>query len=600
MLAITPVVIHLAMKMEWVALPKADRWHERPTALMGGVAIFLSATVAFALVSKTPEITGIWLGAALMFLTGLVDDIKNIKPAAKLIAQILATGLLLYSGYAFAPQLPIWLSFPLTFLWVIGITNALNLLDNMDGLAAGIAAIASAFLAVFSWLVGSTVGVGIALATAGAAAGFLIFNFKPARIFMGDSGSLFLGYMIASLSILIQATIPVAQGLAVYLVSAAVLAVPIFDTTLVTMIRPIVGRSVSQGGRDHTSHRLVFLGFSERRAVLFLYGISIVSGLVALVFYIARVQLFYSLVIFMVVGLVALGVFLAEANVYDHPVDGGARLKSPFLRRIRDAVRSTLGSGWKVIFAMFADLLLVVAAFIMAYYLRFEQGMSPEQELFVSRALPIVIAVKLPIFYLSGLYKSVWRYAGAPELVLVARTTMLASIAAFLVLSLVNGFSGISKGVAVIDWMIVAISVSCLRFGVRAVPQYLSSKRRTGRRVLLYGAGNAGMLALSEIRHNSRLGMTAIGFIDDNVVKKGRTFQGLPVLDTGHELERVAKEVHAEAVVITTLNMPPARMAHVSATCQKLDIRCLKLNVGFDETGEVTLPTIVEHSVASA
>ena len=599
MLALTPAVIHLAHKMEWVALPKADRWHERPTALMGGVAIFLAATVAVGLVSRTPGIMGIWLGASLMFMTGLVDDLKNIKPATKLVAQIIATGLLLYSGYTFAPAFPIWISFPLTFLWVIGITNAINLLDNMDGLAAGIAAIASLFLASFSWLVGSAAGVGMALATAGAAAGFLVFNFKPARIFMGDSGSLFLGYMIASLSIVIQAFIPSSQGLAVYLVSAAVLAVPIFDTTLVTMIRPIAGRSVSQGGRDHTSHRLVFLGFSERRAVVFLYGISIVSGLVALVFYIAKVQLFYSLVIFMVVGLTALGVFLAEADVYSAHVGGSGAIKSRTLRQARALIRKTLGSGWKVIFAMFADLLLVVAAFILAYHLRFEQGMSSAQELFVSRALPIVIAVKLPIFYASGLYKSVWRYAGAPELVLVARATMLASIAAFVVLSVVHGFSGISRGVAVIDWMIVAISISCLRFGVRAVPQYLSSKRSTGSRVILYGAGSAGMLALSELRQNNLRGMIPVGFLDDNVIKTGRTVQGLQVFGTLHDLENVVRDLEADAVIITTRTMSPQRIARVEEMCKNIGIDCLTLTLNFDAIAEPKR-TFVETTAASA
>lgn len=599
-LLLMPLVIRLAHRQGWVAQPKADRWHERPTALMGGIGIFFAATLAFVFVSGSINVLPVWLGAAIMFATGFVDDLKNIKPASKLISQIIATGLLLIGGFAFGPQFPVWFSVPLTFFWVVGITNALNLLDNMDGLAAGIAAIASIFLAWISWVAGNPVATATALAVAGSAAGFLFYNFKPAKIFMGDSGSLFLGYMIASLSIMIQRDIPASQGFAVYLVSAAVLAVPIFDTTLVTMMRPAAGRSVSQGGRDHTSHRLVFLGLSERRAVVFLYGISIVSGIVGLVFYISDIHLFYSLLIFMVVALVSLGVFLADANVYDDAPRQDVK-ESRVLSRGMELINQTLGTGWKAIFAVFADLALVVAAYILAFFLRFEQGMSPDHEMFISRALPILIAVKLPMFYLAGLYRSVWRYAGAPELVRIVCATVFATLAAFIVLGLTFGFSRISLGVTVIDWMIVTISVAGLRFGFRALPQFMMAQRNTGRRVLLYGAGSAGMLALMEIRNNQGLGLNAVGFVDDNVVKVGRIFQGLPVLSTGIDLEKTCEHAGIDEVIIATFHMSEDRVEEVYARCKGMGIRCRSLNVSFvSEKGSQTIPLFVERRVAHA
>ena len=205
MLVLTPLVMRLAHRMGWLAYPKADRWHARPTALMGGIAIYAAAILAAMVFAGSTLPWPIWAGATIMFVTGLLDDLKNIRPAAKIVAQVTATGLLLYAGYSFGQGWPLWVSFPLTFFWIIGITNAINLLDNMDGLAAGIAAITAVVLAAFAAFMGEGATVGVAITVAGAAAGFLVFNFNPARIFMGDSGSLFLGYMLAALAVVIQA-----------------------------------------------------------------------------------------------------------------------------------------------------------------------------------------------------------------------------------------------------------------------------------------------------------------------------------------------------------------------------------------------------------
>ncbi|NND70643.1 MAG: hypothetical protein HKN43_03605, partial [Rhodothermales bacterium] len=495
---------------------------------------------------------------------------------------------------------PAWFSVPLTFFWVIGITNALNLLDNMDGLAAGIAAIAGAFLAWISYLAGNPVATATALTITGAASGFLVFNFKPAKIFMGDSGSLFLGYMIAALSIVIQKDIPASQGFAVYLVSAAILAVPIFDTTLVTMMRPAAGRSVSQGGRDHTSHRLVFLGLTEQRAVLFLYGISIVSGAVGLAFYVSDTHLFYALLIFMVVALVSLGVFLADADVYDSSPSTNVK-ESRVLAKGMELINRTLGTGWKAIFAVFADLALVVAAFMLAFYLRFESGLTDVHNEFINRALPIVIAIKLPMFYLSGLYRSVWRYAGTSELIRIFTATIFASLSAYVVLGLTFGFPRVSQGVIVIDWMIVTIAVAGLRFGFRALPQYLLAQKSTGRKVLLYGAGSGGVLALMEIRNNSGLGLNAVGFIDDSESNVGRIIQGLPVLSTGEHLENACDRVGAEEVIISTFLLSDTQIEDIYARCYEHRVKCRSLNISFDsEEGAKTYPMFVEHRVSKA
>ena len=345
-LAITPLVMRFARRMDWVAYPRADRWHGQPTALMGGIAIYIAATLGVLIVLPVQDVWPLWTGATLMFIVGMVDDLAQIQPAAKLAAQVVATGLLLYAGYTFGMHWPLWLSLPLTLLWVIGITNAVNLLDNMDGLAGGIAGIAALVITIFAGLVGSPTAVALGSAVAGAALGFLAFNFKPARIFMGDCGSLFLGFSIAALALVVQQQADGVGQLAVGLVPLSVLAVPILDTTLVTFMRKLAGRPVSQGGRDHTSHRLVFLGLSEKHAVLTLYGLSLCSGALALVVLFVDVKLFYALSVFVGAALGVFGVHLARANVYQTGEASGDGAPSAPFRPSRPST-TRLGTGGK-------------------------------------------------------------------------------------------------------------------------------------------------------------------------------------------------------------------------------------------------------------
>ncbi len=582
MLVFTPLVIRLARRMDWVAHPTADRWHVKPTALMGGIAIYAAATLGVLLGDPTAVPWAVWGGATVMFVTGLVDDLQDIQPAAKLVAQIVATGFLLYAGYTFGAEWPIWLSVPFTFLWVIGITNAVNLLDNMDGLAAGIACAVTCVLAVFSALIGSMEGLALATAVAGAAAGFLVFNFKPARVFMGDCGSLFLGFAIAALALIIQDKAASVGAWAAYVVPLAVLAVPIFDTTLVTLVRKMAGRPVSQGGRDHTSHRLVFLGLSERHAVLMLYGISLLSGALALVVLFFDVKLFYALTTFMGVALAVLGIHLGRANVYQSEQVGPREAKPHVASRLLRVLHAFMGRSWKAVFGILADLGLVAAAFILAHYLRFEQGVPAAHEALLESALPLVVVTKVTLFYLFGLYQGLWRHAGTPEVIHLARTTGIASIATFALLGAVYGFAMLSRSVFIIDWMIVTLAVGGVRFGFRGLRQYLASKRRSEHRALLYGAGDAGLLALREMRQNPDLGLTPVGFIDDDPLKQEQHVQGVKVLGTGSELETLCQKHDIDLVLITAVRMTDARRMAIWTACKEADVPCRVFDVRFD------------------
>lgn len=611
-LLLTPLVIRLARRMGWLAHPAADRWHERPTALMGGIAIYGAATLAVALAGAS---TGyfpwtLWGGATLMFAVGLADDLRALRPMTKLVAQVAATALLLYAGHAFAEGAPYWLSIPLTFLWVIGITNAINLLDNMDGLAAGTAAIIASVLALFSMFAGGGLSTLVVAAVAGAAAGFLVFNFKPARIFMGDCGSLFLGYVIAAFAIVVQEQIDGASGQGVYLVSAAVLAVPIFDTTLVTIVRSFSGRAVSRGGRDHSSHRLVFLGLSERGAVLTLYGISLAFGGLALAFFVTEAALFYALIAFFAVGLVVFGIHLGSVNVYKKSgasragapsSSGGAesealRSAAPLTVKGARVLRALLGRNWKAVVGMLGDLLLVAAAFIFAHYLRFEQGLVPSREQFLIDVLPGVVAAKLLVFWGAGLYRGMWRHAGTPEILLVARASTLASVVVYGGQAFIYGTAFLSEAVALIDWMIVTLAIAGVRFGFRGLRQYLSSKRSSGRRVLLYGAGDAGLLMLRELRQNPRLALNPVGFIDDDPAKQNLKVQGVTVLGTFEDLQALCARHEVKEILITAVSMPDARCARIAEAAEQVGVACRTFELAL-----VSAPTSSEpHAVLSA
>ncbi|HEX2641045.1 MAG TPA: MraY family glycosyltransferase, partial [Pyrinomonadaceae bacterium] len=249
-------VRELAHKFGFVAKPKADRWHKRPTAMMGGAAIFLTTALMYAaFVPKTYESLILLAGATFLFLVGLVDDILHIKPYQKLAGQLIGATFVVGMGLKLPltgyELVDIWI----TVFWIIGITNAVNLLDNMDGLAAGIAGIAAISLSFSFAANGQTAELVLIAVFIGSLLGFLIFNFNPASIFMGDCGSMFVGFVLST-SVLLNQVGGRSRGIVPILaVPVLILFVPIFDTTFVTVLRKLWGRKASEGGRDHTSHR---------------------------------------------------------------------------------------------------------------------------------------------------------------------------------------------------------------------------------------------------------------------------------------------------------------------------------------------------------
>ena len=283
-LALVPVCRWMSMRLGYVAKPREDRWHKRPVALFGGVGIGLSlliSTLAFGIAWQLPVLL---ICTMLIFLTGVVDDILHLRPSTKLVAQIALASTLLFFNYRLNWFESMTLDAIFTLIWVVGLTNAFNLLDNMDGLCAGISLIAGVAL-IAGLLSALPLGAPVPpevrylVILCGATAGFLVYNVHPASIFMGDGGSLLLGFSFAAAT-LATGTGNLARPDVISIVAAPVLVllIPIFDTTLVTITRILAGRSAAQGGRDHSSHRLVAIGLSERQAVAVLWLLAASGG----------------------------------------------------------------------------------------------------------------------------------------------------------------------------------------------------------------------------------------------------------------------------------------------------------------------------------
>jgi UDP-GlcNAc:undecaprenyl-phosphate GlcNAc-1-phosphate transferase len=557
--AATPVVRRLAFSVGVVAHPRTDRWHaQMAIPLLGGLAIWFGVLVGALAAGKTSE--QMWLilgGGTALFGLGIIDDVNGLRPVVKLIVQIGVACVLVSLGVVLPWTASPALNSLITVLWIVGTTNAFNLLDNMDGLCAGIAVVTAVALCI-TGRHGDPVVFAIAAAVAGAATGFLFFNFKPATVFMGDSGSLFLGSTLAVLACVgeSQAQRGVVSSIAV---PSLLMLIPIFDTTFVTLSRKLALRRVSVGGRDHTSHRLVALGLSERQAVLFLYALAAVAGAAAVGIGSAHFREADVLLGVLVVGLLLLGVRLANVRVYN-----GDDFRVLRARSLTPLVAEMVYK--RRFFEVFLDVGLVTLAYYASWILRFE-GDYPQYASLFARSLPIVIGCQIASFQIAGVYRGVWRYVGFADLLSFARGIALAVLSTIVMIVYVTRFEGFSRGVFLLDAMVLAILMVGSRASFRVIGE-LSRHYASGReRALIYGAGDGGALLVRELRNNPSYDYRLIGFVDDEQAKQGRRILGLRVLGDIETFEATLAEQRPDVVILSTHSIASDRIARVRRAC---------------------------------
>ncbi|UXS67476.1 undecaprenyl/decaprenyl-phosphate alpha-N-acetylglucosaminyl 1-phosphate transferase [Staphylococcus chromogenes] len=292
-LILTPIVIAVSKKLDIVDQPNFRKIHTKPISMLGGSAILLSFFIGIWLGAPIErEIKPLLLGAIVIYLVGLIDDLYDLKPVLKLIGQIIAASIVVVYGVTIDfISIPIgptihfgWLSIPITIFWIVAITNAINLIDGLDGLAAGVSTIALVTIAFIAILQGNIFIIMICSVLIGSLLGFLVFNFHPAKIFLGDSGALLLGFIIGFLSLLGFKNITFIS----LFFPIVILAVPFIDTLFAMIRRVKRGQHIMQADKSHLHHKLLDLGYTHRQTVILIYAMAIMFSVVSVILYLSQ------------------------------------------------------------------------------------------------------------------------------------------------------------------------------------------------------------------------------------------------------------------------------------------------------------------------
>ena len=555
-----------------VAAPRGDRWHKAATPTLGGVGIFagivagVATAAAVGALGLRSDLLGIVAGCAILFVAGLLDDLFSFGVVPKIGAQLAAAAVVLASGLEVQIVENDALALALGVLWLVGMTNAFNLLDNMDGLAATLAAIACFYFALDAYFFNESVTALVLSISIGlACAGFLPFNVRPGRaaaIFMGDSGSQVLGFSLGALGLLTSYEVA-ETAVATLLVPILILAVPIFDTALVTVVRLLEGRPVHQGGRDHSSHRLVYQGLSELRALVLLATIAAALGATSLAYAVVDNSRITALgVLLTFAALVQFASFLGGVDRQGRPPrEEGPRLVRMFVVNLRRLVEVVVDGA------------LIAASFLAAYVLVVGGSGTVNQRTVFLFSFPVVLFARYVAFIPFGLYRGVWRYAGARDAATIAAAVAVSTAAAYAFLEATRSFGDFPRSVFVVDAALCTVLVGASRFGERALDAFLESFKRDGRRrTLVVGAGRAGRSLLRELRETP--GEQVIGFLDDDPRLQARRIQGTPVFGGLDDVASVLASTRPDAVLVTIPNADQHRLDALVRACADADVPC--------------------------
>ncbi len=552
-----------------VAEPSSERWHDAPTPVLGGIGIFagfsagLWTAAAAGAFAPDEALAGIYGGCALLFLAGLADDLVGLPPLGKLAAQLGGAAIVLGTGTHVQLVHDRLIGDAIAVLWLVGVSNAFNLLDNMDGLAATMAGIAFAFFAIDAvTLHPSHLSLAFALAGALACAAFLPFNLRRGRalVFMGDAGSLTLGFALAALGLTSSWRVAGSATVATLALPVLVLAVPIFDTALVTIVRLLEGRPIYQGGRDHSSHRLVRLGLSEKHAVVLLALIATCIGGSSLAYNVfTRSRYAAAGVVLTFALLVQFASFLADVEQRATGQQVG--------------ITQAFAVHWRRLVEVVVDFVVISGSAVAAYVIEFGWPGSISQRFIAGLTLPVLLATRYLAFILFGLYRSVWRYAGARDAAAIVSAVILSEIVtlAFMVLS--QNMRDFGRSFFIVDALICMFAVGASRFAERTLVVGLRRVGdRTARRTLIVGAGRTGRSLMRELRETA--GERVVGFVDDNPRLRRRRIHGVQVVGTIGEIPRLLARIRPDVVLVTIPNAPRERLDAAVAACAAAGVPC--------------------------
>ncbi len=602
-LVFTPLVIRLAYRVGAIDKPNARKAHAAPMPRLGGVAVsgaFVVSTIAFLLFDRVLPLpawlygwNGVMFGASVFLVValGVRDDIREIKPFEKLLVQILLSSIVYFAGFSVADITNPFavgkidlgaFDYLVTVAWIVGVTNAINLIDGLDGLAAGVSGIALLTMfpiAIMQADMGTAI---VALILAGAVFGFLRYNFNPARVFLGDSGSLFLGFMLAILSLRSSTKSTTAFALIVPIIA---LGLPLMDT-LLSMARRVLRSFLpgnkeggSRGGwrtiftpdRGHIHHQLLARGYSHRSAVLLLYLVSCGLGIGAFTITIANNA--EASLILLVVG-VAL-------------VLGVRQLRYREIAILRNGVFLPLFDMEilnRNVFQVFLDIMFIIASYGAAHLIHD----GPDHVNGIERDLVLTIAlvclVQFLVFWSQGSYRATIRQFGLADALDMTRTVAFAVVLSGVVMIALRIPSlHIDLTTILLDFYLLFTLIIGSRVSFRVLDHLFRRHNASAHRVLIYGADSDGVLALQQILQSAAHHSSPAGFMDDRPSLEGRRINGYPVLGGHWNLERLVRSRRIDEILLSTDDIKPEILRRLIAKASQLGVAIRRLNVRFDE-----------------
>jgi UDP-GlcNAc:undecaprenyl-phosphate/decaprenyl-phosphate GlcNAc-1-phosphate transferase len=585
----TPWAKRIAARYGIVSVPYTDSRHQRQTPLMGGAAIIASILVTLALGRILPW----WLlvGAAGLFVIGLVDDAIVLRPLRKLLLQLVVVTFVLAAGPAF--RLAPWfaLNAALAGFFLLATVNAFNLIDGLDGLAAGVGMIVAVGAAAISYLHGDLAGAARALVIAGALAGFLIYNLHPASIFMGDSGALPLGLLLGTMA-LHAGDLAGNSRLPRYVVPILIMLVPLLDTAIVSVSRMATGTPVSRRGLDHSHHRLLSLGLTDQRAVAIAWGLAAVATAFAVTLtWLPHTYLLATLPI-IVLAFGVVGLFMIDLT-FDVNSPGVA------YGNLRGPARFILNFSYKRRLAECAlDLALIPAAYFGAFLIRLDFRINDALLASIISTLPLVMAATYVAFLIGGIYRGMWRYASVSDVIRFANGSVLAGVFVMLI-ALITRIET-SGSIAVLYVILLMNLLVASRMSFRALRQGVALLAMPDERVLIVGASELAEAAARYLATHRTRRFKLVGFVDDDSFTLGKLVHGRRVLGTLADLERIYTIRQFSQVLVAIDMLPRERMEQLWQFANSRQLTIQRFSIRLNDLGPSVDSRAAERQVRSS
>jgi UDP-GlcNAc:undecaprenyl-phosphate GlcNAc-1-phosphate transferase len=566
---VSALVRRIDLQLGLVVAPRPDRWHQRPTPTYGGLGVLAGLLAGAAAGGAVSMATApVLVSGAALFAIGWYDDWAPMSAIAKMVTSLAVAAffVMTLTGFIGTPlQASLTIGAILAFA---AVDNAINLLDNMDGLAGSVAAVAAVGLAVTFRAELGPAFVAVLVALSGGLAGFLWWNRPPARLFMGNCGSLCIGGVIAAC-----ATLAVARAgtFRAFVAAVLILVVPIFDSAFVLLLRRLAGRSTTRGNIDHTSHRLVAAGFTERAALVSLLGLGACGAGAGYVAGGSSGSAWLLASVF-AVALALLGVALARVPAYGGE-DFRALQSASFGPLLND-----LTFRWHA-GEVLLDMVLITICYYASYRVRFAGDALTAFLASFSRSLPAIVGCQLAALYASGLYSRMWSTFGLHDVSTVVRAVASGVVLSVLTVTYAFKFEAFSRSVFIIDAVLLAVAIVATRSSMQVFGQLAARSDPRRRRVAIYGAGTRGQLLVREFVANDAWNRIPVAFIDDDRWKRARRIVGVPVRGGADDLDAILAESAVEELLISTPAIDAALEARVRATCERRGVKVRRLSL---------------------